>query len=232
MCFLPLRSRKRIIYKQLSYNNTTMKKLFLYSMHTPQTDFSLLDELTGKIPKETTVSVITNAADIVDGSNQWVPGMVKILEDKGYRIQSVDLNNFSDDSDKLSDIFSHSDVIWLCGGHTFYLRWILKKSGADHAIIKQVENGKVFAGWSAGAIIAGPTTQHFELMGDTPNDAPEVIHEGLHLTEGVVVPHFDNPDFKDGAFQTNRKLLEDGFETIPLNDNQVVIIQDGKVKIL
>ena len=201
-------------------------------MHTPQTDFSQLDTLTGKKPRETTISVITNAADAIPNSDQWVPGMVKILEDRGYGIQPVDLNNLSNDSKKLSDMFLHSDAIWVCGGHTFYLRWILKKSGADHAIIKQVENGKVFAGWSAGAIIAGPTTQHFELMGDTPNDAPEVIHEGLHLTEYVVVPHFDNPDFKDNAIQTNQSLLNDCFETIPLNDNQVAVIQDGKVRII
>ena len=201
-------------------------------MHTPQTDFSHLDELTGKKPKETTISVITNAADVVAGSNQWVPGMVKILEDRGYSIQPVDLDNYSNNSKKLFDMFSQSDVIWICGGHTFYLRWILRKSGADQAISKQVDNGKVFSGWSAGAIIAGPTTNHFELMGDDPKDALKVIHEGLHLTEYVVVPHFDNPNFKDNAVRANKKLLENGFETIPLNDNQVVIIQEGKMRII
>lgn len=206
-----------------------MKKLFLYSMHTPQTDFSHLDELTGKKPAETNISVILNATDVVNGSVQWVQSMVKIFENKGYHTKPVNLNDFSYEPKKLFDIFSGSDVIWICGGHTFYLRWVLKKSGADQAIIKQVENGKVFSGWSAGAIIAGPTTKHFELMGDNPNDAPEVINEGLHLIEQTVVPHFDNPDFKNGATKTNQSLLNDGFETIPLNDNQVVLVEDDKM---
>lgn len=212
------------------FEKNSMNKLFLYSMHTPQTDFNQLDMLTGKKPEETTISAITNAADAVPNSKQWVPSMLKILEDKGYSIQPVDLNNFSNDTKKLSDIFSKSDVIWLCGGHTFYLRWILKKSGADKAIVEQAGKGKVFAGWSAGAVVAGPTTKHFELMGDDLKDAPEVIYDGLHLTEQVVVPHCDNPDFKDGAFQTNKKLLEDGFETFPLNDDQVVVVKEGIIK--
>jgi dipeptidase E len=208
-----------------------MKKLFLYSMHTPQTDFSQMDVLSGKKPRETTISVITNAADVIPNSDQWVPGMVKILEDKRYRIQLVDLNNFSNDSEKISNIFSKSDVIWVCGGHTFYLRWILKKSGADKAIIKQVNIGKVFSGWSAGAIIAGPTTKHFELMGDDPNDAPEIIYDGLNLIKQTIVPHFDNPEFKEGAIKVNQKLLDDGFKTIPLMDNQITIIKDDEVKL-
>lgn len=209
-----------------------MKKLFLYSMHTPQTNFKQLDKLTGKNPKETTMSVITNAADVVVGSEQWVPDMVKILADRGYQIQTVDLSKFSNDPKKLSNIFSKSDVIWVCGGHTYYLRWILKKSGADQAILKQVENGKVFSGWSAGAIMAGPTTKHFEQIGDNPKDAPELILEGLHLTESVIVPHFDNPDFQDGANKTNQSLLNEGFKTVPLNDNQVIIAEDDKISII
>lgn len=209
-----------------------MKKLFLYSMHTPQTDFSQLDKLTGKKPEETTISVILNAADVVEGSEQWVPGMVKILEDKGYRIKKINLKDFTNDSEKLSAIFSETDAIWLCGGHTYYLRWILKKSGADQAIIKQVENGKVFSGWSAGAIVAGPTTKHFELMGDKQNDAPELIYDGLNLMKHVIIPHFDNPDFKNGAIHTNQSLLNDGFETIPLNDNQIVIVENEQIRIV
>lgn len=207
-------------------------KLFLYSMHSLQNDFSQLDILTGKKPVKTTISAITNAADIIDGSEQWLPGMVEILENKGYCTKLVDLNYFSNETEKLSDIFSDSDVIWVCGGHTFYLRWILKKSGADKAIIKQVENGKVFSGWSAGAVIAGPTIKYFDLMGDNPKDVPEVIYEGLNLNKKIIVPHFDNPDFKTGAIQTNQKHLDAGFDTIPLNDSQAILVEDDKVRII
>ena len=123
-------------------------------------------------------------------------------------------------------------MVWVCGGHTYYLRWILSASGADKTLIDFVGKGKVYAGWSAGAIVAGPTTKHFDLMGDNPTDAPQSIFEGLHLTDKVIVPHIDNPDFDKGAAQAGKKLTEDGYQTIPLQDDQVVVIDGDQLKII
>ena len=48
-----------------------------------------------------------------------------------------------------------------------------------------VEQGTVYAGWSAGAGMASPTLRYFDLLDDT-SEAPEVIWEGLGLTDVVV----------------------------------------------
>ena len=53
-----------------------MKKLFLYSMHTPQTDFNQLDLLTGKKPRGKTISVITNAPEIIKGGLHLIEQVV------------------------------------------------------------------------------------------------------------------------------------------------------------
>jgi len=118
-------------------------------------------------------------------------------------------------------------VIWVCGGHTYYLRWILKESGADNMIKELVEAGKVYAGWSAGAIIAGPTTKFFDLMGDDPKDAPELVETGLELTNVVIVPHIDNADFGEAAVKTNKALTAAGFNTIVLKDHEALLV-NGK----
>ncbi len=202
-------------------------KLFLYSLALTPTHFDKLETLAGKKAIDIRLACIENATDIIEGSEHWVPGIRQQLIDRGYQVETMDLRSAGYQLDELNKKLKTKDVIWVCGGHTYYLRWILKYSGADKIIQTLVAEGIIYAGWSAGAIMAGPTTKHFQLMGDDPAEAPELIEEGLHLTDKVIVPHMDNPDFANGAAKANAKLLQAGFKTIPLNDNQAYIIESA-----
>jgi dipeptidase E len=199
-------------------------KLFLYSLQLTGQHYKLLNELVDKKATNIHFACIENATDIIPGAEGWVPGIRQQLIEQGYQVETVDLRKFITNKKALAKKLSEKDVIWLCGGHTYYLRWILSASGADEIIKESVANGTVYAGWSAGAIMAGPTTNHFDLMGDDPIEAPEHIAEGLNLTDTVIVPHLDNADFAAGAKQANEALIRDGFKTLPINDDQVYII--------
>lgn len=199
-------------------------KLFLYSLSLTGDHFAELEKLTGKKAGDIQFACIENATDIIDGAEHWLPGIRQSLIDRGYQVEPIDLRKWLNKKDALHEKLQSKDVLWLCGGHTYYLRWILKESCADNIIKELVATGKVFAGWSAGAIMAGPTTKYFHLMGDDPKDAPELIEEGLNLTATVIVPHMDNADFAEGAVKANEALLKAGYNTIPLNDNQAFIV--------
>lgn len=205
-------------------------KLFLYSLTVKDEQFVSLDRLVGKTRGKITLGLILNATDIIDNSEGWVKGIVESIETAGYKTRTIDLRE-SVEREKEID-FQDVDVVWVCGGHTYYLRWILSASGADKAIIDFVNKGNVYAGWSAGAIVAGPTTKHFDLMGDNPTDAPQTIFDGLHLTEKVIVPHIDNPDFDKGAALAGRKLTDEGYQTIFLRDDQAVVIDGDHLEII
>lgn len=194
--------------------------------------FNELEKLTGKQTGDIHFACIENAADVVEGSGQWVPGIRQSLVDTGYQVEPIDLRNWLDKKEALQEKLQSKDVIWLCGGHTYYLRWILKESGADTIIKRMVAAGKVYAGWSAGAIMAGPTTKYFNLMGDDPADAPELIETGLQLTDTVVVPHTDHPDFAEGAAKANAALFKDGFKTVLLKDDQALLINGNTQTII
>jgi len=192
-------------------------KLFLYSMNVNEEQLRELDRLTGKIDRlEIHIAAILHATDVFPDAGDWLPGILDSLRAHGYNVQIKDLNRSTD--------FGDCDIIWICGGHTYYLRYILKETGADDAIVRAVAQGRVFAGWSAGAVVAGPTTQFFHLMGDDPEQAPEVVDDGLHLTEYVVVPHCNNPAYRESALLAEERLRASGFKTIPLNDDQAVVI--------
>lgn len=199
-------------------------KLFLYSMSLTEKHFDELEKLTGKETADIHFACIENATDIIEGAEHWVSRIRQSLIDTGYNIETLDLRNWLNKKDALKEKLESKDIIWLCGGHTYYLRWILKESGADKIIKELVAAGKVYAGWSAGAIMAGPTTRFFNLMGDDPKDAPELIDEGLNLTDKVIVPHIDNTDFAAGAAAANEALLKAGFKTITLKDDEAFIV--------
>jgi dipeptidase E len=199
-------------------------KLFLYSLSVSPRQCTELTKLAGKEPGEIRIGLIENAADIIPNSGDWLGGFRSMLTDNGYRIEPIDLKQWLDDAPGLYQKLNSKYVIWLGGGHTYYLRWILQRSGSDKMIKAFVENGKVYAGWSAGAIVAGPTTLYFDLMGDDPADAPEFISNGLQLTDTVVVPHFLNPDYNRAAIKTNAQLRAAGFSTCTLKDNEVFLV--------
>lgn len=207
-------------------------KLFLYSMSLSEDQYAQLEKLTGKKADAIHFACIENATDIIEGAEHWVPGIRQSLIERGYQVEAIDLRNWLHDKEALYKKLQSKDVLWLCGGHTYYLSWILKESGAADMIKELVAAGKVYAGWSANAIMAGPTTQFFNLMGDDPAAAPELIEEGLGLTDKVIVPHMDNADFAASAAAANEALINAGFTTLPLKDNQVFIVHGKQQQII
>ena len=169
------------------------------------------------------MALVENAADVEKQEPWWVKDNRNGLKALGMDVQQVDLRKFVGYQKKLKAELGTCDVIWLGGGNTFYLRWILRESGADTIITEMVKAGKPYGGGSAGAVVAGPTLKHFEAA-DDPGDSPEVILEGLGLTDLVVVPHWD------ADHETMKKiddtLKADGHKTKPLTDAQALVI-DG-----
>lgn len=205
-----------------------MSKLFLYSLALSQEQADSLTRLVGKEPEQITFALIENAADPVSNSQDWLGGFREMLRTKGYQLERVDLRLWLNQKEALRKKLASKDVIWIGGGHTYYLRWILQQTGADMIIQELVNEGKVYAGWSAGAVVAGPTLKYFDTL-DNPDDSPEIILDGLSLTNIVVVPHLDNRDFADDVQITNQLLLRSGYKTLLLSDEQALIV-DGKIK--
>lgn len=191
-----------------------------------------LTKLVGKEPTDIEIAIIENAADIIKGDTGWQAAFRKMLSINGYRLEQIDLRCWYDNPTELEKKLWEKDVIWLGGGHTYYLRWILKRSGADKIISKLVSKGKVYAGWSAGAIMAGPTTLFFNEMGDDPADAPGMIPEGLSLTDWVVVPHRDHKDFNQGAAKTSELLQKAGYTSVLMGDQEVLVINGDQYTII
>lgn len=82
-----------------------------------------------------------------------------------------------------------ADCVYVASGDTFRVLHALKSTGADHLLVNAVRGGTIYAGSSAGAIIAGPSAEPATVM-DNPATTPELTdYTGLNLTPFVIVPH-------------------------------------------
>ncbi len=189
-------------------------------------------ELVGKPAKDIKLALIENAADVYhDDTVDWVVENREAIKSCGYEVELVDLRKYKDKQPMLISKLASKDVVWVGGGNSFYLRWILKDVGADKIINDLVRSGLVYGGGSAGAIVAGPTLKYFE-DADNPKDAPKVIIEGLNLTEKVVVPHIDNEKFGGVVKKISKSLKCEGYEVVEISDEQALVINGKSSKII
>lgn len=197
-------------------------KLLVYSSYLlSEAHHAALVRLVGKEPREITVAAIANATDTIPADERWwVADSRNSLAQGGARVEAIDLRDWRGDRDGLREKLASKDVIWLSGGHTYYLRWILKETGADAIIQNLVRQGTVLA---VVGVMTGPTLRGFERF-DDPKDAPEVIWEGLGLTDAVVVPHMDLDEFGAGMREIERQLREAGYATVPLTEAQAFLV--------
>lgn len=121
-------------------------------------------KLVGKKVADIKFALIENAADPYQ---EYERGFVYetrcVFEALGMQIGRIDLREYGPKKKNLYDELKKFDVIWIGGGNTFYLRWVLKKSGFDKAIAELLNSGIVYGGGSAGAIITGPSLDKYDL---------------------------------------------------------------------
>lgn len=208
-------------------------KLFLTSQWLLPQFCEPFQQLVGKPLAETAAALIENGADDEPGDPRWVQRARSSLVDVGMAITRVDLRKYIDPPRVrvLLNVLAAQDVIWVGGGNTFYLNWLLHESGAAQIIKHLVASGTVYGGGSAGAIVAGPTIHGFEATDDT-SFAPKLLLDALHLTDSVILPHWGRQDY--GAVMTDvaRQMQTAGFRTIPLTDRQALIVNDHTERIL
>lgn len=207
-------------------------KLLLTSFVTSAEQDAALAAMLGRSLRDLKVAYIENAYDVYDDEASLIEGR-EIIRAKGWDVELVDLRDWRGDDSRqaLYDTLAGKDVFLLTGGNPFYLRWLMKASGADDMIHELMRGNRVYCAASAAAVVAGPTLRYFDNQ-DDPNAAEEVIWEGLHLTETVVVPHVDNADFGAGCRAAGEKLAQEGYVTQWITDAQALLVDGSEQRVI
>jgi len=199
-------------------------KLYLSSYRIPTPDD--LAQLLGRPLEQVMVALIPNAKDcyIDKARNFKIGDLISYMQGLGLKVEVVDLRDY-DKSESLKEKLANYDLVWAMGGNTYMLRYEMSRSGFDDAIKKLLEDGAVYGGDSAGALVAGASIAGIE-SADEPEFAEQIIEDGLGLVPFAILPHVDNPEFAD-VLPVFRNVHQDKNEVIELKDSQAVIF-DGK----
>jgi len=147
----------------------------------------------------------------------------------GVGINGENLINFNLDRELSEEELNKIDVIYVCGGNTFYLLFKVKESNFGDKIIELVNMGIVYVGASAGSILAGPDIE-ISGRGDKwdKNDVGIKDLTALNLTKEIISPHY-----ADEEKEIIDKFEEEtGKRVTPLRDDQALLIVGDNVKIL
>lgn len=194
--------------------------------------FGALVEALGRGAK---VAVVSNATDFIPDEARaayarTVFDPIAHFNDHGLDASPLDLRTFFNDAAGLETALAGVRLVWANGGNAFLLRRAMRQSGLEAILGREVPvGGLVYGGWSAGAVVAGPTLRGLELMDDPAVVAegydPEPIWEGLGLVDFSLVPHFgsDHPE-AEAAARAAEWLAGRGMPHRTLRDGEVVVV--------
>jgi dipeptidase E len=198
-----------------------------YLIPNPNDLFSLI----GKDPAKTKVGLITNSKDYYATRARYVKinRISDYLESLKFIVRTIDLREYND-QDKLKRDLSKFDMLWAVGGNSFCLRYEMKRSGFENIIKEVLQNGVVYAGDSAGAMVVGNSLKGTELA-DEPEFAEEVIWDGIGLVQHFILPHVNSVELGQKIEQI-AKLHKNNKTMVKLTDTQALIINNGIERIV
>jgi Na+/proline symporter/peptidase E len=124
------------------------------------------------------------------------------------------------------DVLENIDLIYVCGGNTFYLLEGIKNSGLYLDIIEMIKRGVFYIGASAGSIIVTPNIKIAKPW--DPNDRNLEDLNALGLVDFAISPHYTKEE--EG---TIKKIEDDiGIDIKRISDDQAILVIDGKIEII
>jgi len=179
-----------------------------------------------KAPDRLKIVCIPTAANVYE-DKPWLEEEKQPFRNMGFNLSDFDIENKSawEVEGKLTD----ADVVYITGGNTYYLLEKMKACGFEKAIRKCLDEGAIYVGSSAGAIVAGPSIDFIRDM-DDPTKARLDDFAGLNLIDFKILPHIDHPKYGPKA-QAIAAEIKSAERVLGLRDNQAVLISGGYIEI-
>lgn len=178
---------------------------------------------------EMTLGVVPTAANGEPGDKAWLAEELDVFKNLGFALREINLEDKSEA--ELRKACEGIDALLVTGGNVYYLLYHVKKSGFDKIITDLVNQGIVYIGSGAGAVITGQSIDVARRF-DDPSVVPLTDYTGLGLVDFVIIPHADVKE-KTGKLQ---KTLEEWrgkpCQLIGLTDSQALVCADNFMEIL
>lgn len=179
------------------------------------------------------VAVLAHAMDGAPPERRRAAVQLEIDALASIGLQAVEVDLRLVDPARVAERLAGYSALWLRGGNAFVLRAALAATGADAAIVELVRDDQlVYAGYSAGPCVAGPTLRGLEAVDDISEVRPtygcEPVWDGLGLLDRPLVPHVESPGHPETADCTrlSRQMSDAGRRHWAVRDGQALVV-DG-----
>ncbi len=200
---------RKLLLTSAGFENHRIGETFLELVHTSPSEITVIFIPTASRTKEEMKYVEMARKEIIG------------LGVKKEHVKTLDL-----DHDIRYQEVKDYNVIYVCGGNTFYLLQKVRETGFDMIVKQFVDDGKLYVGVSAGSILACPSIE-IALPFDE-NDAEITDFRGLGLVDVVITPHYTAKEKR--IIDKWRKKLS--YPIITLTDNQALLVVGKEKKII
>jgi len=197
-------------------------------------------ELIGKKPQDSRVAFIPTAANPEHDSKDWLVDDMYRIKEYGYFIDIIELTAFK--QEQLEEILSSMDAVFVGGGNSFYLSYWMQQSGTFD-LLKEFVKTKVYAGISAGSMVAGTSLVPSDALDDIQKFKDDMYYEEIIQGEAsdkalgfaniVFRPHLNSGIFpkvrKEVLEQIQDKLVAPMYA---LDDMSALKIVDGNIEVV
>jgi dipeptidase E len=181
---------------------------------------------------ELKVALITTAANTPSEKEKINNNLEQL---KALKIQEKNIIEIDISSGQSIQQVNHCQVMFVCGGNTFYLLHKLRETGFDQVIKNFINRDGVFVGVSAGSIVVTPDISVASIEPADPNEVNMTDFTGLSLTDFEVSPHV--PEYVSYeamakySQQTKNKIIAiDHHSAVLVSDNQPTVVGPGRRK--
>lgn len=159
----------------------------------------------------------------------WIQGDRRQLEVLGCEVTTLELATAG--RGEVEAALASVDGVFVSGGNSYLVLWHARRSGFADAVVPLVESGELlYAGTSAGAILAGPDLEP-AASPDNRAVVPELEStRGLGLVGFTVLPHDDEPG--RAAHHEALCAANPGLELVRLTDDRAVVVRGGEWEIV
>lgn len=162
-------------------------------------------------------------------TKEWVQTDRRQLERLGCDLATLDLAGVG--ADEVEAALRSSDGVFLTGGNSYLLLWHARRSGFAELVVPLVERGElVYAGTSAGAMVAGPDLAPAASL-DNRREVPELDSSvALELVPFTVLPHDNEPEYRDRHDEI--VAAHPSLPFVRLRDDTAVLVRGDAVEIV
>ncbi len=148
-----------------------------------------------------------------------------ILADLQFEVDLLDIATAAEAV--VREKISQTPCLYISGGNTFYLLQELKRKNLLPLIYERINQGMVYVGESAGAIIASNDISYSQIMDDKSLASDLTDYTALGLVDFSVLPHWGEYPFEEATKQT-ADIYDQKINLIKLTNKQAVLTTRDK----